>query len=134
MSSSHYEIPTGWVSSTLSTEYIIKFVIGDFRLRKARVDDLFWEAVCPCLLARGWHSEKLNKVVFGLRQPLVFLIPSVHKFSRRDLTKGIHYSDYVSEVLNRVVSDPRLLELDTHDKTRVEVNLECLQVSEDADE
>ena len=35
VSSSHYEIPTVWVSSTISTKYIIKFVTGDFRLRKA---------------------------------------------------------------------------------------------------
>jgi hypothetical protein len=132
--SSRHEIPMGRACSTLSTEEIIKFLTGDFRLSKARADDLFWEAVWPRLLARGWHSEKPDKAIFGLRQPLVFLIPSVLKFSRRDLTKGIHYFDSVSEVLSRVASDPRLLELDTHEITGVEVKPECLQASENANE
>ena len=33
-----------------------------------------------------------------------------------------------------MASDPRMLELDAHDKTWVEVNPKCLQVSKDADE
>nr|GMD83086.1 uncharacterized protein LOC109158686 [Ipomoea batatas] len=31
---------------------------GKFRLRKVGLNELFWEAVWPCLLARGWHSEQ----------------------------------------------------------------------------
>eukprot|EP00253_Pinus_taeda_P000844 PITA_00844 len=134
VSSSHYEIPTGKACSSLSTEEIIKFVIGYCRLSKAQADDLFWEAVWPRLLARGWRSEKPDKAAYELRQPLVFLTPGVQTFSRKYLTKGIDYFDSVSEVLSWVASDPRLLELDTHDITGVEVKPECFHTSENSEE
>eukprot|EP00253_Pinus_taeda_P019906 PITA_19906 len=132
-STSRYEIPTGKAWSELSTEEITKFVIGYFRLSKAQADDLFWEAVWPRLLAKGWHSEKPENGAYELRQRLVFLIPGVQKFSRKDLTKGIHYFDSVSEVLSWAASDPILLELDTHGITGVEVKPECFHTSENAD-
>eukprot|EP01018_Ginkgo_biloba_P002446 Gb_15954 [translate_table: standard] len=105
------EIPMGRACSSLSTEEIVKFLTGDYRLSKARANDLFWEAVWPRLLARGWHSEQPeDQASFGFRHSLVFLVPGVQKFSRRILVKGIHYFDSVSEVLSRVASEPRLLD------------------------
>ncbi|XWS76520.1 hypothetical protein CRYUN_Cryun01aG0183600 [Craigia yunnanensis] len=107
------EIPVGKACSTLTSADIIKFVTGDFRLSKARSSDLFWEAVWPRLLARGWHSEQPKDQVFsGSKNSLVFLIPGVKKFSRRRLVKGSHYFDSVSDVLNKVASEPGLLELE----------------------
>lgn len=107
------EIPTGKACSSLTSSDIIKFLTGNFRLSKARSGDLFWEAVWPRLLARGWHSEQPKDDGFsGSKHSLVFLIPGVKKFSRRRLVKGNHYFDSVSDVLNKVALDPGLLELD----------------------
>ncbi|MBA0553366.1 hypothetical protein Golob_012554 [Gossypium lobatum] len=106
------EIPVGKACSTLTSVDIINFLTGDFRLSKARCSDLFWEAVWPRLLARGWHSEQPKDQVFsGSKNSLVFLMPGVKKFSRR-LVKGNHYFDSVSDVLNKVASEPGLLELE----------------------
>ncbi|KAJ4847054.1 hypothetical protein Tsubulata_037447 [Turnera subulata] len=108
------EIPIGKACSTLTPLEIINFLTGGYRLSKARSNDLFWEAVWPRLLARGWHSEQPNDHGFqaASRHSLVFLIPGIKKFSRRKLVKGNHYFDSVSDVLNKVASDPTLLELD----------------------
>ncbi|XVE73276.1 hypothetical protein DITRI_Ditri11bG0104600 [Diplodiscus trichospermus] len=109
----HPEIPVGKACSTLSSADIIRFLTGDFRLSKARSSDLFWEAVWPRLLARGWHSEQPKDQVFsGSKNSLVFLLPGIKKFSRRRLVKGNHYFDSVSDVLNKVASEPELLELE----------------------
>ncbi|MBA0825821.1 hypothetical protein Goarm_010737, partial [Gossypium armourianum] len=106
------EMPVGKACSTLTSVDIINFLTGDFRLSKARCSDLFWEAVWPRLLARGWHSEQPKDQVFpGSKNSLVFLMPGVKKFSRR-LVKGNHYFDSVSDVLNKVASEPGLLELE----------------------
>ncbi|KAJ7972924.1 Arginine-glutamic acid dipeptide repeat protein [Quillaja saponaria] len=107
------EIPIGKACSSLTSADIIKFLTGDFRLSKARSRDIFWEAVWPRLLARGWHSELPKDHGFsGSKLSLVFLIPGVKKFSRRRLVKGNHYFDSVSDVLNKVASDPGLLEIE----------------------
>ncbi|KAF8387806.1 hypothetical protein HHK36_026464 [Tetracentron sinense] len=107
------EIPSGKACSSLTSGDIIKFLTGDFRLSKARSNDIFWEAVWPRLLARGWHSEQpKNHGYAGSKHSLVFLIPGVKKFSRRRLVKGNQYFDSVSDVLNKVASDPGLLELE----------------------
>ncbi|XP_022758037.1 uncharacterized protein LOC111305105 isoform X2 [Durio zibethinus] len=107
------EIPVGRACSTLTSADIIKFLTGDFRLSKTRSSDLFWEAVWPRLLARGWHSEQPRDQVFsGSKNSLVFLIPGVKKFSRRRLVKGDHYFDSVSDILKKVASEPVLLELE----------------------
>ncbi|XP_039036731.1 uncharacterized protein LOC120173716 isoform X1 [Hibiscus syriacus] len=107
------EIPVGKACSSLTSVEIIKFLTGDFRLSKARSNDLFWEAVWPRLLARGWHSEQPKDQAFsGLKNSLVFLVPGVKKFSRRRLLKGDHYFDSVSDVLNKVASESGLLELE----------------------
>lgn len=107
-------IPIGKACSTLTPLEIVNFLTGDFRLSKARSNDLFWEAVWPRLLARGWHSEQPNSngYVAGSKHSLVFLIPGINKFSRKKLVKGNHYFDSVSDVLSKVASDPGLLELE----------------------
>ncbi|KAL5783782.1 hypothetical protein ACOSP7_008811 [Xanthoceras sorbifolium] len=106
-------VPTGKACSALTSSDIIKFLTGDFRLSKARCNDIFWEAVWPRLLARGWHSEQpKNRGYISSKDYLVFLMPGVKKFSRRKLVKGDHYFDSVSDILNKVVSEPKLLELE----------------------
>lgn len=109
------EIPIGKACSTLTTLEIVNFLTGDFRLSKARSSDLFWEAVWPRLLARGWHSEQPNNnngYAAGSKHSLVFLIPGIKKFSRRKLVKGNHYFDSVTDVLSKVASEPGLLEIE----------------------
>ncbi|KAG0452551.1 hypothetical protein HPP92_025215 [Vanilla planifolia] len=108
----HPGVPVGRAFSSLTTGSIIKFLTGDFRLSKARSNDLFWEAVWPRLLACGWHSEQPKSYSFSSKNNLVFLVPGVKKFSRKKLVKGNHYFDSVSDVLSKVASDTRLLELD----------------------
>ncbi|KAJ7980249.1 Arginine-glutamic acid dipeptide repeats protein [Quillaja saponaria] len=109
------EIPVGKACSLLTPQEITNFLTGDFRLSKARSNDLFWEAVWPRLLARGWHSEQPNSHGYATssKLSLVFLVPGVKKFSRRKLMKGTHFFDSISDVLSKVASDPGLLELDT---------------------
>ncbi|OMO53682.1 hypothetical protein CCACVL1_28443 [Corchorus capsularis] len=108
------EIPVGKACSTLTSLEIVNFLTGNYRLSKARSNDLFWEAVWPRLLARGWHSEQPPSQGYaaGSKHSLVFLIPGVKKFSRRKLVKGDHYFDSVSDVLSKVASEPGLLELE----------------------
>lgn len=106
----HSDLPTGKDCSSLASEDIIKFLNGDFRRSKTRSNDIFWEAVWPRLLAKGWHSEQ-PKDVSTTKSCLVFLVPGIKKFSRSKLTKGTHYFDSVSDVLKRVAADPVLLEL-----------------------
>lgn len=107
------EIPVGKACSSLTPLQIINFLTGNYRLSKARSNDLFWEAVWPRLLARGWHSEQPTGqgYIASSKHSLVFLIPGVKKFSRRKQVKGDHYFDSVSDVLSKVASDPGLLEL-----------------------
>ncbi|CAI9776804.1 unnamed protein product [Fraxinus pennsylvanica] len=111
------EIPTGRAWSSLTASEVIKFLTGDYRLSKARSNDLFWEAVWPRLLARGWHSEqpKDQSFIAGLKHGLVFLIPGVRKFSRRKLVKGDHYFDSVSDVLSKIAKEPELLEIEAEE-------------------
>ncbi|KAL5701182.1 hypothetical protein ACHQM5_026546 [Ranunculus cassubicifolius] len=112
--SSRPEIPIGSECNSLSPSDIIKFLTGDFRLSKKRSNDLFWDAVWPRLLENGWHSEEPRRSrgnVGNSKHPLVFIIPGVKKFSKRKLMKGNHYFDSVTDVLNKVASDPRLLVL-----------------------
>ncbi|CAL0316193.1 unnamed protein product [Lupinus luteus] len=104
------ELPIGKACSSLTSADIIKFLKGDFRLSKTRSNDLFWGAVWPRLITKGWHSEQpTDHAVSGSKQSFVFLIPGVKKFSRRRLVKGDHYFDSISDVLNKVASDPGLL-------------------------
>ncbi|KAL3505750.1 hypothetical protein ACH5RR_031132 [Cinchona calisaya] len=111
------EIPIGKACSSLTSCEIVKFLTGDYRLSKARSNDLFWEAVWPRLLARGWHSEEPKDQVYaaGSKNSLVFLVPGVKKFSRRRLVKGNHYFDSVSDVLSKVAAEPGIIELDNEE-------------------
>jgi len=107
-----FSVPTCKAWSSLGPNDIMKFLTG-FRLSKAKSNDLFWEAVWPRLLARGWHSEQpKNQGYVSSRDYLVFLIPGVKTFSRRKLVKGDHYFDSVSDVLSKVVAEPNLLDLE----------------------
>ncbi|CAI0467395.1 unnamed protein product [Linum tenue] len=103
------EIPVGKECSKLTPLEIVNFLTGGYRLSKARSNDIFWEAVWPRLLARGWRSEQPKD---GSRNSLVFIVSGVKKFSRRKLVKGEHYFDSVTDVLNKIGSQPALLELD----------------------
>ncbi|KAG6575056.1 hypothetical protein SDJN03_25695, partial [Cucurbita argyrosperma subsp. sororia] len=115
VSSLRPEIPIGKACSALTPLEIVNYLTGDFRLSKARSNDLFWEAVWPRLLARGWHSEQPRNVfTAGAKHSLVFLVPGIKKFSRRKLVRGNHYFDSVSDVLGKVALDPGLLELDNN--------------------
>ncbi|KQJ89514.1 uncharacterized protein LOC100836195 [Brachypodium distachyon] len=96
--------------SSLSSGDIMKYLTGDFRLSKARSNDLFWEAVWPRLLVSGWHCEKPKDSSLIGKHAFVFLIPGVNKFSRKKLVKGNHYFDSVCDVLRKVASKPRLLD------------------------
>ncbi|KAL8486253.1 hypothetical protein ACS0TY_023094 [Phlomoides rotata] len=107
------EIPAGKACSSLTTTEIVKFLSGDYRLSKARSNDLFWEAVWPRLLARGWHSEQPeNQGYIGGSKFLVFLMPGIKKFSRRKLVKGDDYFDSITDVLSKVAKEPELIELE----------------------
>ncbi|XP_076911305.1 uncharacterized protein LOC143569223 [Bidens hawaiensis] len=119
------EIPIGQACSSLTPPEIIQFLTGDYRLSKARSNDLFWEAVWPILLARGWHSEQPSGYNYAAngKTPLVFLMPGVKKFSRK-LVKGDDYLDCVTDVLNKVASDPQLLEFDNGQNGQNEMTLE----------
>ncbi|KHN16113.1 hypothetical protein glysoja_012089 [Glycine soja] len=106
-------IPTSKAWSSLGPSDIIKHLTGGYRLSKAKSNDIFWDAVWPRLLARGWHSEKLkNQGSLSSKNLVVFLFPGVKKFSRRKLVKGDHYFDSVSDVLSKVIAEPNLLKLE----------------------
>lgn len=110
------EVPAGKSWSSLTSDEIVNYLTGDYRLSKAKSNDLFWEAVWPRLLARGWHSEQPSDITsLTAKNPLVFLFPGVKKFSRKKLLKGNHYFDSVSDVLSKVASDPKLIDLDSLD-------------------
>ncbi|KAK2365032.1 arginine-glutamic acid dipeptide repeat protein [Trifolium repens] len=105
--------PTTKALSSHGPSDIIQSLTGGYRLSKTKSTELFWEAVWPGLLARGWHSEKpKNRGYVTSEDYLVFLIPGVEKFSRRKLVKGVHYFDSVSDVLSKVVAEPSILELE----------------------
>ncbi|XP_074339929.1 uncharacterized protein LOC141677761 isoform X2 [Apium graveolens] len=107
-------IPIGKACSDLTCTEIVNFLTGGYRLSKAQSRDFFWEAVWPLLLARGWRSEqpKNQTYVSGAKDSLVFLTPGVEKFSRK-LVKGNQFFDSVTDVLDKVSSEPELLDLHT---------------------
>ncbi|KAL9672808.1 hypothetical protein QQ045_029060 [Rhodiola kirilowii] len=98
--------------SSLSCKEITEQLTSS-RLSKTKSNELFWEAVWPRLLAGGWHSEQpKDHGVLTLKHQLVFLMPGIKKFRRNKHVKGKHYFDSVSDVLNKVASDPQILELE----------------------
>ncbi|XP_022040262.1 uncharacterized protein LOC110942802 [Helianthus annuus] len=96
--------------SSLKTEEIVDILRDRIGLSKTRLNEFFWAAVWPRLLARGWHYEQARNYAFENSKNLVFLAPGVTKFSRRSLVKGSQYFDSLTEVLNKVASEPHLLE------------------------
>ncbi|KAK7323774.1 hypothetical protein VNO77_27265 [Canavalia gladiata] len=96
-------------------EYLTGLTADSMKLSKARTSDLFWEAVWPRLLARGWHFEQSDShnYVVASKHSLVFLVPGVKKFCRK-LVMGNHYFDSVSDVLGKVASDLELVEVETN--------------------
>ncbi|CAL5191688.1 unnamed protein product [Lathyrus oleraceus] len=106
--------------SSLGPGDIIQSLTGGFRLSKTRSIELFWEAIWPRLLARGWQSElPKNRGYVTSKDYLVFLIPGVDKFSRRKLVKGDHYFDSVSDVLSKVIAEPNILLLKEEEEAKV---------------
>lgn len=107
-------IPVGEACSYLTHAEIVKFLTGGYSLSNDQSNDLFWIAVWPRLLARGWQSELPENRAYssGKMDSLVFLTPGVEKYSRR-LVKGDDYFVSVKDVLSKVGSEPELLELDT---------------------
>ncbi|KAM7485104.1 hypothetical protein LguiA_001113 [Lonicera macranthoides] len=126
------EIPIGKACASLTLREIMKFLTGDYRLSKARSNDLFWEAVWPRLLARGWQSlePKNQGYAAGSKPSLVFLMPGIKKFSRRKLTKGTHYFDSVTDVLSKVASEPGLIELDNEEEEGNKSKEDCAWTNE----
>ncbi|PNX71895.1 hypothetical protein L195_g032930 [Trifolium pratense] len=107
-----FSAPTGKALSSLGPSDIIQSLTGG-RLSKTKRTELFWEAVWPRLLARGWHSEQpKTRGYVTSKDFLVFLIPGVEKFSRRKLVKGNHYFDSISDVLSKVEAEPNILVLE----------------------
>ncbi|XP_020221882.1 uncharacterized protein LOC109804464 isoform X2 [Cajanus cajan] len=108
------ETPLSKGYDRLSVAEIIHILKGNLRLSKARSHDLFWEAVWPRLLAKGWHSEHSggNNDVVASKKHLLFFIPEVNEFSRT-LVKGTHFFDSIPDILNKVASYPDLIELQT---------------------
>ncbi|CAI9765875.1 unnamed protein product [Fraxinus pennsylvanica] len=97
------EMPTGKACSALTPSEIVKFLTEDYHLCKPQSNDLFWEAVWPRLLARGWHSQEPNNHVYAAvsMYSFVFLMLGIKKFSRRKLVQGEPYFDCVADVLSQ---------------------------------
>ncbi|CAA7053271.1 unnamed protein product [Microthlaspi erraticum] len=114
VSSKPSPVPGLGAYTSLTSADIINQLTGNSRLSKARCSDIFWEAVWPRLLARGWHSEQCkDRGYFTSKDNIVFIVPGVKRFSRGELVKGDHYFDSVSDILTKVASEPELLEFET---------------------
>ncbi|KAJ0235951.1 Arginine-glutamic acid dipeptide repeat protein [Hirschfeldia incana] len=99
--------------TSLTSADIINQLTGSSRLSKARCSDIFWEAVWPRLLARGWRSEQpKERCYFTSKDNIVFIVPGVKEFSRGELVKGEDYFDSVSDILTKVALEPELLEFE----------------------
>ncbi|CDY31115.1 BnaA08g26650D [Brassica napus] len=101
-------------TSLTSADIINQLTGSSRRLSKARCSDIFWEAVWPRLLARGWRSEQpKERSYFASKDNIVFIVPGVKEFSRGELVKGDDYFDSVSDILTKVAMEPELLEFET---------------------
>ncbi|XP_071720660.1 uncharacterized protein [Rutidosis leptorrhynchoides] len=106
--------------SSLTTQEISDLLKDRIGLSKTRLNEVFWDAVWPRLLATGWHSEQTtNYALQNSKHSLVFLTPGVTKFSRRGLEKGSQYFDSFVDVLNKVAVEPQLLEHEPNQDTRL---------------
>ncbi|KAG9154156.1 hypothetical protein Leryth_000630 [Lithospermum erythrorhizon] len=102
------DIPVVKDFSSLSAVEILEVLTGDSRLSKARSSDLFFEAVWPRLLAKGWQSVQPKDSFSKLS--VVYLPPGIEEFSQ-GLIRGDEYFDSISDILKKVGSEPNLLEL-----------------------
>ncbi|EOA11948.1 hypothetical protein CARUB_v10016527mg, partial [Capsella rubella] len=119
VSSKPSSVPGLGTYDSLTAAGIINQLTGCSRLSKGRCNDIFWDAVWPRLLARGWRSEQPeDQGYFRSKDYIVFIVPGVKKFSRQKLVKGDHYFDSVSDILTKVVSEPELLEIETGGEIR----------------
>ncbi|CAN7134541.1 unnamed protein product, partial [Brassica rapa subsp. narinosa] len=114
-SKTSFSVPGLDAYTSLTSADIINQLTGSSRrLSKARCSDIFWEAVWPRLLARGWRSEQpKERSYFASKDNIVFIVPGVKEFSRGDLVKGDDYFDSVSDILTKVAMEPELLEFET---------------------
>nr|XP_043611080.1 uncharacterized protein LOC122582722 [Erigeron canadensis] len=111
--------------TSLETDELVNMLKDRIGLSKSKLNELFWEAVWPRLLARGWHSEQpRNYSLQNTNNALVFLAPGVVKFSRRSLEKGSQYFDSFTEVLNKVALEPHLLKIESDKDGLVEPHAE----------
>ncbi|KAI5446349.1 hypothetical protein KIW84_014259 [Lathyrus oleraceus] len=95
------EILAGKDYSNLTHIEIILLLTCNARVSKTRESGLFWRAVWPRLLAKGWSKiSKGCSIVFG--------VPGVEGVSRK-LVKGIHYFDSIKDLLAEVASHPELI-------------------------
>lgn len=94
--------------SSFTSGDIINYLTGGSRLSKTKSSDLFWKAVWPCLVAKGWNSMNLKGNLS--KNHLVFLVPGIKMFSKKIHKKGTHYFDSISDILNKVAAEPSLLE------------------------
>ncbi|KAM7262246.1 hypothetical protein ACFE04_021323 [Oxalis oulophora] len=108
--SSRFVPPNGKAFSSLTLTEITQYLSGSFRLNNAWCEDIFWDAVWPRLSARGWSFERPTNQGY-VANAMVFLVPGIKKFSRRDLVKRTQYFDSIRDVLDKVVSEPNLIEL-----------------------
>lgn len=132
VSSKPSSVPGLGAYNSLTSAGIINQLTGCSRLSKARCNDIFWDAVWPRLLARGWRSEQPEeRGYFKSKDYIVFIVPGVKKFSRQKLVKGDHYFDSVSDILTKVVSEPELLEFETGGEIR-EANTNEFVVAENS--
>lgn len=67
---------------------------------------MFWEAVWPRLLVRGWSSHKPTNHTF------LFLVPGIDNFTGESLILGVHYFNSVTDLLSKVATNPELILLD----------------------
>ncbi|XP_071734286.1 uncharacterized protein [Rutidosis leptorrhynchoides] len=119
--------------SSLTTQEISDILKDRIGLSKTRLNEVFWDAVWPRLLATGWHSEQTtNYALQNSKHSLVFLAPGVSKFSRRGLVKGSQYFDSLTEVVNKVALEPQLLEHEHNQDTLVQPHVQ--HVSDDDNE
>ncbi|KAM7261876.1 hypothetical protein ACFE04_020953 [Oxalis oulophora] len=99
--SSRFVPPNGKAFSSITLTEITQYLSGSFRLNNAWCEDIFWEAVWPRLSARGWSFERPTNQGY-VSNAMVFLVPGIKKFSRRDLVKRTQYFDSIRDVLDKV--------------------------------
>ncbi|CAA0834818.1 Unknown protein [Striga hermonthica] len=120
----HTQVPSRKKCSSLTPSEIIEILNGDCRLSKARSHELFWEAVWPRLLERGWATKKVaygkGDVFSGLDYSVIYLTPGSDNLPSDECVKGDHYFTSSTDVLGRVSREPSLILLgsDNDDENR----------------